>query len=92
MDVTVFHNRPRNQLGKKGNIKSQIQQAFFRAILPSIEVNHITHRLKGEKRNPDRERKMQPGQISSRQKGIQRIQDKIRIFIIAEQSQITKDG
>ena len=35
---------------------------------------------------------MQPGQISSRQKGIQRIQDKIRIFIIAEQSQITEDG
>src|SRR5207244_8511076 len=48
-DIVVAHNRPRDRLGKKGDVQGEVQRVLQRPDLLPVDIDDIRQRVEGEK-------------------------------------------
>ena len=89
-DIMIFHDRSRDQLGKKGNIQQQLSVILLAGSLAAINIDRVAHGLEGEKRDADRQRDSRQRKVPM-QNGVQRGDKHVGIFEYTQQSQIEQD-
>ena len=84
----VLYDGPRNKLGEKGNIKSQIKRIFLDANILPVHIDHIGQRLKRVKGNSDGERNLPQADPPVSHYIIENLRQEIKIFKISQKPHI----
>ena len=79
-----------NQLREERDVGSEVQQIFLCVDFTAVDINRVAHRLKGIKRNANRQWQVRLWEISTEQ-AVQRGDQKIAVFEHTEQAEIAAE-